>query len=509
MARPVRRRSRDHEDDGGTGDVLPDDPAAPSAGGTAAGAWDDTHDEADLDPDDDGQATGTEHLDEGSGWRVGPALQRVVVVTGTLLAAALLTGRADGLLLAAPLLAGTVLALGDGLPEVTRRARAAARQDGPRPWPVATATAPLSAAQGAHLPVRVDVWHAHGAQLAVVQVPDGDDLPHGGSVAVPVVDGTARVRATARLRRWGVATAARPDLLVAGPDGLLLHGPHPGFDRRVAVLPAPERTAPAPLPPRAAGLVGVHRTRRPGDGSDLLDVREFRAGDRMRRIDWRVSARRGSLHVRRTAVDADAEVVLCLDTRYDVGADVASWPSPPGLGAAGSSRVGSSLDVSVRAALTLAETFLRQGDRVSLLDLTRPQLNVPRGTGVRHLRRIRRQLAEVGVHLQARRLVLRHGTVPPAAVAVLVSPVLDEAAADLAVSLRRRCRDVVLLDVLPGGLQPPTRSGAERTAFRLMMAERQERLRALAEHGVLVTDWDPLLVPVLLQRAVRQRGRAA
>lgn len=437
----------------------------------------------------------------GGGWRSGPALFRAVLLVALLLGVALLTGDADAVVLAAPLLVGTVLALLQGPRWATRR-RTPLR-------PAATARSPRVVGQGALVGVRVDVTGADGGQVAVLTLPDHRGDHDDRLRAVPVEAGRAQVDASTTMPRWGLVTVARPDLLVAGPDALLLHGPSAGPERRVAVLPAGDRVAPAALPPRAAGLVGAHATRRPGEGSDLLDVREFRAGDRMRRIDWRVSARRGSLHVRRTAVDSDAEVVLCLDTRYDVGPDVATWPSPPGLGTRGTSQPGSSLDVAVRATASLAEMFLHQGDRVSLLDLSRPQLNVPRGSGLRHLRRIRRQLAEVGVHLQARRLVLRPGTVPSSAVVFLVSPMLDEPAADLAVDLRRRGREVVVVDVLPWPLHPPRRSRAELLAHRLMQAERDLRLQSLQRHGVLVTRWDAAAVPVLLRARARARRWAA
>ena len=82
-------------------------------------------------------------------------------------------------------------------------------------------------------------------------------------------------------------------------DALLLADPVTGPERTVRVLPGVGSREPAPLRPRATGVVGAHRTRRAGEGLDLLDVREFHPGDSTRRIDWRVSARRGTLHVRR------------------------------------------------------------------------------------------------------------------------------------------------------------------------------------------------------------------
>ena len=77
----------------------------------------------------------------------------------------------------------------------------------------------------------------------------------------------------------------------------------------VQVYPATEPFDAAEAMPRAAGLVGGHRSRRPGEGGELAGVRRFGPGDRLRRIDWRVSLRTRRAARRRTLSDRDAEVV--------------------------------------------------------------------------------------------------------------------------------------------------------------------------------------------------------
>jgi uncharacterized protein (DUF58 family) len=298
---------------------------------------------------------------------------------------------------------------------------------------------------------------------------------------------------------------ARPDLRAIGPDALLLHVPVTGPETTVRVLPAVDRPVPAPLPPRSAGVAGGHRTRRPGEGTDLLDVREFRPGDRMRRIDWRVSARRGTLHVRRTAVDADADVVLALDTRLDVGSRVDRWPLPT-AGTPGLTVPGSSLDVTVRTAASLAQAFLAQGDRLAVLDLSRPRLSCPPGTGRRHLRRVRGRLAEVAVVEGAGRLVVRPGSVPAGAVVLLLSTFLDAPAVDLAQRLAQRGTQVVAVDVLPAA-DTTHLSGRDEVAGRLVLAERAARLERLRRGGVQVCRDDAALVARLLRDAARRRQR--
>ena len=123
--------------------------------------------------------------------------------------------------------------------------------------------------------------------------------------------------------------------------------------------------------PRAEGLVGGHPSRRPGEGSDVAGVRPFVVGDRLRRVNWRVTGRTGTLHVTSTYADRDTEVLLCLDSRQDLGR------SPD-----------SSLDTGVRAAAAVAEHYLRAGDRVGLIDLGQRYRVVPARAGRGHLVRL-------------------------------------------------------------------------------------------------------------------------
>src|SRR5207248_11299402 len=108
--------------------------------------------------------------------------------------------------------------------------------------------------------------------------------------------------------------------------------------------------------PRAAGLVGAHHSRRPGEGGELAGVRMFGPGDRLRRIDWRVSLRTRQLYVASTLSDRDAGVVLGLGVLHAAGRSG---------GVPGTRSV---LDTTVRAAAGIAEHYLHRGDRVALLE---------------------------------------------------------------------------------------------------------------------------------------------
>jgi uncharacterized protein (DUF58 family) len=59
---------------------------------------------------------------------------------------------------------------------------------------------------------------------------------------------------------------------------------------------------------------GVHRLRRPGTGSELLDLRDYRPGDPPKMIAWKPSARRDRLITKEFESDVPVRCVLFLDT---------------------------------------------------------------------------------------------------------------------------------------------------------------------------------------------------
>ncbi len=442
-------------------------------------------------------------------WTGSRAARRAALLCLLLPTLGVATGRADVVLLAAPLVVGTALALAAQLLGAAPRSAAGSADSAAG----VAVRAPAQVGQGEQVAVEIEATVPPGTQAAVLRLPSQGSLPFG---TVGVVRGATGTRPVTRrlgvvlsLPLWGSVLVARPDLRLVGADALVLADPLTGPHRTVRVLPAADRGTPAPLRPRTTGVVGMHRTRRGGEGLDLLDVREFRPGDAMRRIDWRVSARRGSLHVRRNALDADADVAVLVDTRLDVGRQVAGWPRPPGPEGVGTSEPGASLDLSVRAAVTLTRSLLEQGDRVTVVDLSRPRQSVPPGTGRRQLRRVRARLVDSAVHWQARKVVLRPGSIQPGMVAVLVSPFLDDAVEDLALRLRRRGTEVVAVDTLPGpldldhpGSHEPVR---DRTAARLVQRERAERLRRLRASGVVVGPSEAAALARVLREVARRR----
>ncbi len=261
----------------------------------------------------------------------------------------------------------------------------------------------------------------------------------------------------------------------------------------ITVLPGTQRLPGVPLPFRLSGSSGSHQSRRTGAGGDLHDVAPFSPGDRLRRIDWRVTSRMNTggpgptgLYVRRSLAAVEATVMLVIDSRDEVGPRVASWGDAAEL----REDEATSLDLARRAAASIARACLEAGDRVGLEDLGRMRRPGPAAGGRSQLPRLVQRLAVAGPEgpPTPRRRVPR---LPSASLIVLLSTFLDDSAATMAKTWRASGHRVVAIDVLPyplvEGLAAP-----QHLAYRIVAMERQDRLVDLRRTGVEIVGWDSL-----------------
>lgn len=319
---------------------------------------------------------------------------------------------------------------------------------------------------------------------------------------VRLEDGHRAVRVRVRTVRTGPQELATAEALALGEGGGSIAEAADPVDVRTVVLPGTPRLGEVPLPPRLRGLSGAHESRRAGEGGGLRDVHPYTSGDRMRRIDWRTTARRSpqlrELYVRREHALAEAAVVLVVDSRDDVGPDPLTWRGsnlPDPLEA-------TSLDLARTAAAALAQTYLGQGDRVGLDDLGVRRRPLPPGAGRRQLDRVRHALAvtEPGVDQQVR---ARAPQLPSGALVVLFSTFLDDEPVEVAAHWQRVGHRVVVVDVLPD-LRTRHLDGRERLALRLVSLAREDRLAALADLGVDLVTWRE--APSAALALARRRG---
>lgn len=327
-----------------------------------------------------------------------------------------------------------------------------------------------------------------------------------------------------------------------GADALLSTGAVTDPSATMTILPSARSLTELPLPFRLQGLTGPHASRRAGSGGDLHDVALFTPGDRLRRIDWRVTARLNTapavlgkapggrqaagstpdvgdnpaaigasqpnrtitqLYVRRTFATADATVMLVIDSRDQVGPRVSTWGDATLLREDEST----SLDIARHAAVSLARQYLASGDRVGLEDLGKLRRPAPPAGGRRQLQLLTQQLAlaEPEGEPTHRQRIPR---LPSGALIVVFSTFLDDDAALMAQAWRRAGHRVLAVDTMPRLLV----SGIpERLwiAYRIIAMERTDRITRLAAAGIETLAWmDPEHDPGLeLGLLARVRGR--
>ncbi|RMB59860.1 DUF58 domain-containing protein [Tessaracoccus antarcticus] len=229
------------------------------------------------------------------------------------------------------------------------------------------------------------------------------------------------------------------------------------------------------------GIVGMHRSRRRGDGSDLAEVREFRPGDRLRRINWRVTSRLGALHVNSTLTERDTDVLIVADTLVDI---VPARPEAP-----------TSLDATVRAIAAISRHYGGFGDRVAIHDLGRRIGHVRPGTGPRHARMVLNVLSRANRDVPDWDRLRPVGTVTSGMLVFFCSPLLERESQDELVRLRRLGAEVIGVDTLPEGVGQfgDIRSFRRDTflgeAWMIRRMERDEALARLRSIGIPVTPW--------------------
>jgi uncharacterized protein (DUF58 family) len=127
---------------------------------------------------------------------------------------------------------------------------------------------------------------------------------------------------------------------------------------------------------------GIHRHRRPGSGTELLDLRDYRPGDPPKTIAWKVSARRDRLMTKEFESEVPVRCTLFVDTSDSVRV------GPPGRNALGPL-------VEIAAAVTQAAMDRRDLTGLCRFD-ERGSTYVRPARGARHLVRLLNLLAEAG-----------------------------------------------------------------------------------------------------------------
>jgi uncharacterized protein (DUF58 family) len=375
------------------------------------------------------------------------------------LLAAVVLGHPGYLVLAAPLVAALALA--------ARRPRSSAR--------VSVQPSTARCLEGEQVVIRVSARSAGPADSAGVQLMPPAGLATSGGAATQV-RGDGAIEAEWRLtaQQWGRWDSGRILVTLRSRGGLFASTAVLGLPE-ITVFPRPPALAQLVLPAQLRTRIGDHVDRQPADGIEFAGVRPFVPGDRLRRINWLVTSRRGALHVNQFAGERAAEIVALIDATADAG--------PPG---------DSALDRAVRGAAGIARAYTRAGDRVGVITLYGPMRWIAPGIGQRQFFRIVESVLDVRrLHSFVSPDLARipPTALPAGALVIMFSPLLDERAIGAVIDLRERGYPVIVADVLGTSPTPPRGSAAAVLALRLWRLERQALRYRLESLGIPVVGW--------------------
>ena len=317
-----------------------------------------------------------------------------------------------------------------------------------------------------------------GTHHAVVSLEEGGSLRLAYTIR-PAVKGDF-VLGPVRARSFDPLALGSQDAVVDLRSPLVVAPPME--DLRRATL-QPRRTRP---------WFGQVPSRRIGAGTDFWGVREYVAGDEVRRINWKASARLEGLFTNEYEGERSGDVVLVVDARRD--SFVGTEADNP-------------IEHAVRAALAIADRVLAAKNRVGLI-VQREVIDwVPLAFGRKQLYRILDHLVHVKPggdwRFSHAGLVLSR-FFPRDCLIVLITPLQDRDVLGAVVGLAALGYDVAILS--PSSLEIERRlradAGVDRMAYQILAMERANlvtQLRRVAQ----VVDWDPA-TPLAL--ALRRMG---
>ena len=392
-----------------------------------------------------------------------------VTLVGWALFLGVLTGRAELMVVAVPL----VIALAAGRRakaptaawEISRQVSADRLVEGER----VTVTVTLRAREPLALvellqPLPPQVWPARGNHHAFFSLAHGEEVRWTFELACA---GRQRLRlADLHLRLWEPLGLAAAETRQHAAQCEVAVYPH------VTLLRRP------PRPRRTQAFVGNHVSPAQGEGLEPGDIRPFAPGDQVRHVNWRATLRLGVLHVTQHHQERNADVVLLLDTLADAG--------PAGA---------STLDRAVRGAASLAAAYLARRDRVGLIEYGGILRQVRPRTGRAQWERLLDTLARASVvftYVTRDLEMIPPRVLPPRALVVALSPLLDGRFVKAVGDLTARGFDVLLVAVSPVAAgRALVRGGAVvDVAARLWALERRAYLDELRRDGLTVVDWD-------------------
>ena len=353
--------------------------------------------------------------------------------------------------------------------------------------------------------VEVNVVWTHVAGTAFVKclpsqgfwAPNGASDTRRGSQEHDVLGrGAATITCRLQATRWGTHDVGRVATAVTEPYGLFQWEGGAGQSTRIRVHPKPAELRSLLAPWLVRRVTGAHSSNVAGRGVEYADIRQYSAGDSLRDINWRVSARSSELWVSKRHPDQATDVILLLDSFVESGHDVHTV-----------------VGLAIEAAVALAESHLAVTDRVGLVELGGLVRWVSPDTGQHQLQHLTDALLSTGLyaHVAERNLdTILARMLPPRSFVVALTPLLDERFIDGLFVLAGHGHDVGVIECDVAGPEYEESQADEtlQLAVRFWEADRQVVRDRLAAQGVAVAGWrQGRQLDLTLEELTRRRQR--
>ena len=262
----------------------------------------------------------------------------------------------------------------------------------------------------------------------------------------------------------------------------------------ISVHPSIAMIRHVPPPVRTQISFGNYLSARVGEGIEPGEIRAFMPGDRSRRINWRASLRLRQLYVTQYHEERNADVVLMLDTLSEAGVRPCSTIDLSGprrcsasehlCGAEGSGRAH-----CIRRSPELDQARNRRRQAEALLEGMLPAAS--------HFTYVVPELDRLPPRI-----------LPPEAMIIAISPLLDDRFVTAVVDLAARGFDVIVIAVSP--IEPTWRglpgSWLDEIGCRLWGIAWQDEIDELRQRGLVILEWrlgaplDAVIAPLARSR---------
>jgi uncharacterized protein (DUF58 family) len=310
-----------------------------------------------------------------------------------------------------------------------------------------------------------------------VHLPEGVELAEGNNpVALHLAAGEHReLELTLRAVRWGAHMLGPLYTRARDPLGLMVWEATAPTRPQLRTYPREDVLRRVLQPRETQVFSGNEVSRRKGEGIEFADIRLRAPGDPLNRINWRASARRNELWVNESHPERNTDVIVFVDSFAEA-------------------RLGdeSTLDLAVRATSAIADAYVRRRDRVGLISFGGILRWLVPGTGLMQLYRIVDALLDTQIVLSyywKEIDVIPRRMLPPSALVIALSPLLDQRSVGALLDLRARGYDLAVIDVSPVPFVARPAGGLDAVAHDIWIMRRDALRHRLQRAGVAVVEW--------------------